>query len=230
MQPYFFPYIGYFQLVNAVDKFIFYDDVRFIKKGFINRNYFLVNNKKKMFTIPCNKISQNKNIDKTFVQSNSKDIDKILSSIKNSYNKAPYYFKILPIIESVFLKISQPITISRLAILSVKEVCDYLNIHSCFEISSKIYSKTINEGKIERLIQIAKINSAITYINPIGGMDLYNKKHFFSNGIKLRFLKSNRIIYKQFKNDFHPFLSIIDVLMFNSKEEIKKMVNNYQII
>tara|TARA_B100002052_G_scaffold290868_1_gene310057 strand:- start:1851 stop:2543 length:693 start_codon:yes stop_codon:yes gene_type:complete len=230
MQPYIFPYIGYFQLINAVDKFVFYDDVKFIKKGFINRNYVLVNNSKKMFTVPCNKISQNKNISEIFVQPEPKRINKILSMIEHSYKKAPYYPKIFPIIESVFLKIGQSITISRLAILSIKEVCDYLKINCCFEVSSEFYPETKNKGKIERIIKIASLNHAITYINMIGGKDIYDKEYFFSEGIKLNFLKTNKIIYKQFEDNFHPLLSIIDVLMFNSKEEVKKMVNNYQII
>jgi len=230
MQPYFFPYIGYLQLISAVDKFIFYDDVNFIKKGWINRNHILMNNKKWMFTIPCIKVTQNKKINEIFVESKSKDIDKILITIKNSYNNAPYFFQVLPLIESIFSTINAQITISKLAITSIREVCDYLNIYSDFELSSKIYSETINYGKIERLIQIAKLNDAITYINPIGGMGLYDKEYFRSNGIKLRFIKSNEIIYKQFVNNFHPFLSIIDVLMFNSKEEIKNMLNKYKII
>ena len=89
MQPYIFPYIGYFQLINAVDKFVFYDDVKFIKKGFINRNYVLVNNSRKMFTVPCNSISQNKNISEIFVKPEIKGVNKILSMMEHSYKKAP---------------------------------------------------------------------------------------------------------------------------------------------
>ncbi len=230
MQPYIFPYIGYFQLINAVDKFVFYDDVKFIKKGFINRNYVLVNNSRKMFTVPCNSISQNKNISEIFVKPEIKGVNKILSMMEHSYKKAPYYQKIFPIIESVFFKIGKSIGISKLAILSIKEVCDYLKINCCFEESLERYPGTINKGKIERIIKIASLNHATEYINMIGGMDIYDKEYFFSKGIKLNFLKTDKIIYKQFENKFHPLLSIIDVLMFNSKEEIKKMLNNYKII
>lgn len=230
MQPYIFPYIGYFQLINAVDKFVFYDDVKFIKKGFINRNYVLVNNSRKMFTVPCKKISQNKNISEILVHPEPRAVNKILLMIEYSYKKAPYYQKTFPLIESVFLKIRQPISISRLAILSIKEVCDYLKINCRFEVSSEFYSETKNKKKVERLIKIASLNNSKQYINMIGGINIYDKEYFSSKGINLNFLKTNNIIYRQFKNKFHPLLSIIDVLMFNSKEEIKKMLNNCKII
>ncbi|NND51911.1 MAG: WbqC family protein [Flavobacteriaceae bacterium] len=229
MQPYSFPYIGYFQLLNAVDTFVFYDDVSFIKKGYINRNSILVNKEKNQFVIPCKMISQNKRIDEIELSFDEKARHKLLKTIKLAYRRAPYFDSFYPILEDYFLDQSMT-TISEFAIGSVKLISNFLGILTQFKQSSIEYAESINLNKTDRLIAICKKENASTYINPIGGVELYKKSDFEEHGISLKFHKSNPITYQQFDHDFVNWLSIIDVLMFNSKEEVSVMLNDYELL
>lgn len=229
MQPYIFPYIGYFQMVNAVDKFVFYDDVNFIKKGWINRNRILVNGRDFMFTVPLLKASQNNLILESYIQ---KEVynewkNKLLHTIEFNYKKAPEFTNIFHLLETIFN--SEHETISDIAIDSIKTVSNYLGIKTEFINSSEAYN---NKGleRQERLIDICKQENANHYINALGGQELYKKEDFLKEGIKLDFIKTLPIDYKQFNNDFIPWLSIIDVLMFNTVFEIKEMLNKFELI
>lgn len=230
MQPYIFPYIGYFQLINAVDTFVFYDDVNFIKGGWINRNRILVNNKDFMFTISLKNMSSLSLINQTLLCEKKfhKNNLKFLRTIEQSYKKAPYFKTILPLIHN-FLTTSKTLTISELAIESIILVSNYLDLNTKFKISSIDFKETKGFCRANRLIEISKKEKAIHYINPIGGTALYNKNQFDTEGIELSFIKSKPISYKQFNNQFIPWLSIIDVLMFNSKEEILLILNECEL-
>jgi hypothetical protein len=231
MQPYLFPYIGYFQLINAVDKFIIYDDVNFIKQGWINRNQFLVQGSKQLFTVPLQKQSSFLKINETFV--NDKQYKKwkikFLRTIEQSYKKAPFFEQVNQLINKVLSNDNNEETISKLAIKSLLEISNFLELETEFVLSSNLYNNVNLTGQ-ERLLDICKKEGVKQYINPIGGVDLYNKKDFYNENIQLNFLKSNNIQYKQFKNEFVPWLSIVDVMMFNTKGEIKEMLNNYTLI
>lgn len=228
MQPYFFPYIGYFQLINAVDTFVFYDDVNFIKKGWVNRNKILSNNKVYLFTIPLVGASQNKKINEIDVLVSLKWKDKFLKNIKESYSKAPYFESTFELITGVFNGKFE--TISDLAVLSILHISEYLELPTMFSRSSLDFPESKELKGAERLLEICKTSNADTYINPIGGQELYDKEKFINDGVELYFLKSKEIQYKQFNNEFLPWLSIIDVLMFNSKEEIKTFLNNFNLL
>lgn len=229
MQPYIFPYIGYFQLINSVDKFVIYDDVNYIKQGWINRNNILVQNKANLFTIPLKNTS-------SFVKINETEITQVLyknwkigflKTIEQSYKKAPFFDNCYEIITKITNQ--EPTNISDYCYHSFKIICEYLSIKTTIEKSSIIYNN--NELNAEnRIIDICKIEKASDYINPIGGIELYSKENFKAKNINLHFIKSKPIQYTQFKNDFLPNLSIIDVLMFNSPETIKKMLNQYELI
>jgi len=226
MQPYFFPYIGYFQLLNAVDKFILYDDVTYIKRGWINRNNILINKNKILITLSLKSVSQNKLINEIEVNTNNN----LIKTIKQAYLKAPYFDYAFPIIEKTFESIKPGFKISEISGLSIMNVAEYLKLDTLFEYSSISYSDTKGLGRAQRLIEICKINRADTYINPIGGIELYSKEEFKNENINLFFIKSSIEPYKQFDNDFVPGLSIIDVLMFNSPEQTKEMLNKYKLI
>ncbi len=228
MQPYLFPYIGYFQMINAVDVFVFYDDVNYIKKGWINRNRILVNGKDKLFTIPLKDASQNKMINEVDIFLERPEVRKIFETIKQNYKKAPFFSEVFPIIESVFWSPSS--TIGDLAILSIKAVNEYLGITTVLKQSSVDFANTKGLERAERLIAICKQTGAEKYINAIGGQELYTKEYFASQGIDLKFIKSEPIAYKQFDNEFVPWLSIIDVLMFNSVEVVHHLLKKYQIL
>ncbi|MDU8885484.1 WbqC family protein [Yeosuana sp. MJ-SS3] len=229
MQPYIFPYIGYFQLIHAVDTFVFYDDVQFIKKGFINRNSILVNGTSFQFTIPCKSISQNKLIKDTELAFTEKAKVTFLKTIQHAYQKAPFFDKVFPLIESFIVNDTSQ-SISELAIDSVKCITNYLNIQKQWRISSQNHDDSKLLKKEIRLIQIAKHEKALTYINSIGGFDLYDKEDFEEHDIHINFIKPKQIIYKQFNNIFVPGLSIIDVIMFNSIEDIESLINQFELV
>jgi len=230
MQPYFFPYIGYFQLVAAVNKFVIYDDVNFIKGGWINRNNILINKKSNLFTVPLIKASSNTLINDTKINLKFYNIWKVkfLRSLVQSYKKAPYFTDVYNLIENV-LEINENDLISELAVNSIKNVIDYLQLETEFCKTSENYNNKTKIGQ-DRVLDICGIEKASQYINPIGGIELYSKNTFKENGIVLNFIKSKPIIYTQFDNDFSPWLSIIDVLMFNSVSEVNKMVNQYELV
>ena len=224
MQPYFFPYIGYWQLINSVDIFIIYDDVNFIKKGYINRNNILINNVKHLFTLALIKSSQNKKINEILIGENNK---KILRTIEQSYLKAPFFHDIFPIIEDIFSNKEKDL--SKFLGNSLQIFSKYLDINTKFEYSSMIENDKSLQAQ-DRLIEISKILNATDYINAIGGEQLYDKNAFSDAGINLSFIQTELINYKQFNNKFIPNLSIIDVMMFNSKEDIKEMLKKYTLV
>jgi len=224
MQPYFLPYIGYFQLIKAVNLFIIYDDVQFIKRGWINRNYILSNENKLMFNLILNGASQNKLINEISVQT---DQNKLLKTIYHSYKKAPYFEFIYPLIKNILD--FEDKNLAKFIGNSIIHICNYLKIDTEIIYSSSMEKNNELKGQ-EKIIHICKLLNADTYINAIGGQDLYDKESFKKACIDLKFIKNNSTPYTQFKNEFIPWLSIIDVMMFNSVDEINKMLDNYELI
>jgi WbqC-like protein family len=227
MQPYLFPYLGYFQLINAVDKFVIHDDVTFIKQGWINRNNILLNNNPLLFTIPIKKINSRLLICEAIVSYDFDWKSKILNTIKNSYLKAPYFKEVFQIVENTFL--NKDSSISKIAITGLKEVMNYLELKIDLIESSISYPKSEFRSQ-EKILYICKKESAVQYINPIGGQELYSKSDFNQCDIQLNFIKMRPVQYKQFENVFVPNLSIIDILMFNSPEETIMMLQQYELI
>ena len=228
MQPYFMPYIGYFQMIKSVDTFIFYDDVNFIKQGWINRNRILLNNKDFLFTIPLHNATSFSLIKDTLLNEKFYPIWKVkfLQSIAQNYKKAPHFEVVYSLISTVLNTNCQ--SISELAIESVKMVSGYLNLNTEFYVASERYQNKELERE-KRLISICKNENATDYINAVGGKELYSKEIFKENGVELQFIASKPIVYKQFKDDFIPWLSIIDVLMFNSVAEVNELLNEYEL-
>lgn len=220
MQPYIFPYLGYFQLIHAVDTFIFYDDVNFIKQGWINRNKLLINKKASLFTIPVKKVSSFEEIKNTEINYNNYSIwsKKFIKSIRQNYKNAPFYGNVFPIIENVLS--DQYKSISDLAIESIKQVFKYLNYEKEFLLSSDEFEETKGLDKADRIIEICKRVGADQYINPSGGVELYDKEYFSKHNVRLNFIKNTLPQYEQFDNEFISGLSIIDIMMFNSPSEI----------
>lgn len=227
MQPYVFPYIGYFQLIKDVDLFVIFDDVNFIKKGWINRNNLLSNGTAIRFTVPLKSASQNKLIRDTIVNDESEWRDDLLKTITHSYKKAPYFESVFPVVQKILDNPEN--NIAYFNFLSLKEISSYLDLNTNFILSSQI-EKDLSKKGSEKIIEICKSLKATVYVNAIGGIDLYSKESFDKENITLHFLKTNNIEYKQFDNDFVPWLSIIDILMFNSKEKTIQLLNEYTLI
>ena len=225
MQPYFMPYIGYFQLINSVDKFVIYDNIQYTKKGWINRNRILANGKDQLITLPIKKDSDYLNVvERELSESWDKDKSKMLNVIKASYNKAPYFQETFELISKC---LNNPeANLFRFIYDSIVLINDHLEIKTPIVISSTIDADHALKSQ-DKVLSLCKEQNADVYINSIGGVELYDKETFKQNNIKLNFIKSNPIQYKQFNNEFVSWLSIIDVMMFNSKEQIKEYLNNY---
>lgn len=228
MQPYLFPYIGYFQLIKAVDIFVLYDDVNYINRGWINRNRILLNGEPHLFTIPLSKASQNKLINEIEIQDNQEAKIKLLKLIQHAYSKAPYFDDVYLLIENILNY--QEKNLSRFIENSIKKISEYIGISTAIMISSKLKKNNALKGQ-EKIINICKILGSDCYINPIGGVHLYDENQFSDENIVLKFIKPKEIHYRQFKLNQHiPNLSIIDVLMFNSKSDISNFILHYQLI
>lgn len=226
MQPYIFPYIGYFQLINAVDKFVILDDVNFIMRGWINRNRILINGEIHYFTIPVKKASQNKLIYECEL-AEGKWKEKFLKTIELCYKKAPFYKNCSEVISSILSM--EETNLSKWLTFQIKNICNYLEIKTEIIDSSRSYSNMHLKAQ-GKIIDICKQENAQIYYNTIGGRELYNEDEFKKNNIEIHFLNTLSEKYKQNKNDFVPFLSIIDVMMFNNTGEIQNLLNNYELI
>lgn len=225
MQPYFLPYIGYFQLINVVDKFVIYDNIEYTKKGWINRNRILVNGKDEYITIPLKKDSDYLAIKDRYLADTWKlEKVKMLNRIRAAYMKAPHFSSAYPVIEKAVL--CDEDNLFKFIYSSIQAINDYLEIDTPLLLSSEI-SINHNLRSENKVISIATALKADTYINPIGGIELYNKENFNKEKIELNFLKSSSFTYKQFDNVFIPSLSIIDAIMFNSTETIQNFLDNY---
>ena len=224
MQPYFFPYLGYWQLLANVDKYVVYDDVTYIKGGWINRNNFLINGQKNLLTMQLEKASSYTLIKDIAIKD---DFVKFLKTIEMGYKKAPFFEDIFRLLKDICQcpdkKLGQFLFNSHI------KICEYLGIDTELILSSSFEKHTELKGK-DKVISICKQLGADEYINAIGGQELYDKKEFAENGIRLNFLHANLREYRQLKNEFVAGLSIIDIMMFNSKEEIKEMLNDFNLV
>lgn len=227
MQPYFFPYIGFWQLLNLVDEYIIYDDVNFIKGGWINRNRILVRGTPQYFNIQMQGASSFKKISDISINPLPIWRKKLLSTLTMAYKNAPYYDDVFPILEdSIFCKESQ---LSTYVSNSIRAVCTYLQIETKLLLSSELEQNRSLCGQ-DRILDICKRLKADHYYNAIGGQQLYSKNVFQQNRIELHFLKPHLPTYPQFKNEFIPALSIIDIMMFNSPREIQAMLGDYELL
>lgn len=227
MQPYFVPYIGYWQLMNAVDRYVIYDDVNFIKGGWINRNRILLNGQSKYINIPMVGSSPYKLINEIEVNSDQHMIMKNKKMLESAYKKAPYYEQIVPLIDTILSCTEK--TLSGYITESIKSICRYLDIETELIISSSLKKDNNLRGQ-EKVISICRLLGGKEYYNAIGGQALYSYQDFSDAGLKLSFLKSDEIYYKQFEHEFCANLSILDVLMFNPKEQVKEMLSLYTLI
>lgn len=225
-QPYFMPYIGYWQLINMADVFIISDDYNYIERGWINRNRILENGKVKYFNIEIEQASSKKKINELYLSENFKKEEK-LKRLRGAYLKAPYFDAGFALMEKIFSCEDR-----NLAVFlehSIRCICEYLDIHTKFIRSSEIPGNALLK-KEYRIYDQCSYVGADTYINAIGGQKLYNYEQFNEQGIRLGFIQTGDICYKQLWYEFEPGLSIIDVLMFNSKEEIKQMLTQYTVL
>lgn len=224
MQPYFLPYIGYYQLIKAVDIFVYYDDVNFIKQSWINRNKILLNGSEYLFTLELKAASSFKKIMEIEVGNNRK---KLLKTICHAYKNAPNFKNLEPLLNAIFTSTEK--NLAQYIIQTQQHIIDLLGIRNKFVLSSEIEKDNLLKGQ-KKVIEICKKLDAGVYINSIGGQNLYSAEDFKDSGIILKFLKPIQTAYKQFNNGNLPWLSIIDVMMFNKVEHIRRMLDRYDLI
>lgn len=231
MQPYFFPYLGYFQLIKNTDLFIVFDDVQYIRHGWVNRNRILKPEKDWQYVIaPLKDHEQFKLIKDIKVQDNDDWKIKILRQIEHYKKRSPFYKETRQIIEECFDS-DYNNSLTKFNALALQKICKHINLPLNLKISSEEfydYSKVNDSG--EWALRICEQIGAKTYINPLGGKDLFAPKKFEQSNIELCFLTQGDISYSQRRNGIiESGLSIIDVLMFNSTEQIHQLLNKCEI-
>lgn len=227
MQPYFLPYIGYFQLIASVDQFIVYDNIKYTKKGWINRNRMLQNGTDVMFSLPLKKDSDSLDVLERELAADF-NREKLLNQFKGAYRRAPYFEQTFPLIEQIVRY--ENANLFRFLHHSIVKTCAHLGITTVIRISSDITIDHALQSQ-DKVLALCEAAGAKTYINAIGGMELYSKEVFQENGVELKFIKSKPFEYLQFGEAFVPWLSIIDVMMFNPVNTVRACItSNYELI
>jgi len=229
MQPYLFPYLGYFQLLHAVDTFVVYDDVAFIKQGWINRNRILINGQPSYFTVPVKHASSFALIQDTIVDDdaqNTRWVEKTLKTMDVAYRRAPEFGRVFPMVEAVLTSPTR--RVAELATASIRAVLQVLDLRIEWVESSARYGNAHLKGE-ERVLAICRAEGATDYVNVAGGRELYSPERFAAEGIGLHFVRPRPVQYRQFHDPYVPWLSIIDVLMFNTQEAARDLVMQYDL-
>ena len=227
MQPYFLPYIGYYQLIAAVDLFVVYDNIKYTKKGWINRNRILQNGKDVMFSLPLKNDSDSLDV---YQRKLSADFNrnKLLNQFRGAYRRAPYFEQAFPLIEDI-VRYDDANLFEYLHHAIVK-ICACFGITTEIKNSSDIAIDHTLKGQ-DKVLALCKAVGASTYVNTIGGVDMYSKQSFQQMGLELKFIQSKMFEYPQFGDAFVPRLSIIDMMMFSPIENIQTGINiNYELI
>lgn len=227
MQPYLFPYLGYFQLISAVDEFVLGDDLQYVKESWINRNRILMYGKDRLISFPLRKSEVRTKInEKVFADGIKEEIDRLVRVLYAAYAKAPCYKTVFPLLEEILLY--PEMNLAKYAENSIRKICAFLDISTPIHVASDLHITDVVD-KQDRVIKTVKKFGGEIYINFIGGVELYDFERFAENGVRLRFHKIDDIRYRQFDNEFIPLLSIIDVLMFNEVAEVKKLLSCYSL-
>ncbi len=227
MQPYFMPYIGYWQLMHAVDQYVVYDDVNYINRGWINRNRILQNGRPDYFNVFMQGASQNKKINEIQVNAEPGWREKNLRTLRGAYRKAPYFKEAFPVMEEILA--CEEKNLAAFLLHSLQTVCRYLKIQTKLILSSSLEKDLSLTGE-EKLLALCELLGATTYYTAVGGVELYHFSRFQERNIELHFLETNPIAYAQFDNAFVANLSIVDVMMFNSAEKIGALLNDYTLL
>lgn len=228
MQPYFLPYLGYWQLMGYVDRFVVYDDIQFTKKGWIHRNRYLNNGSDQMFTLPLKKGSDFLDVaERRLSDSWGDERRKLKRKIEGAYNKKLKFHEAMPIFEACIE--CQESNLFEFIFGSIKTVSRVLDINTELLVSSELGNSKHLKGQ-ERVLEICKTLGATEYVNPIGGYGLYNQKAFSEQGVDLKFHKIGDVHYDQAQKHYIQNLSVLDMLMFVGVEGVKSELDNFELI
>jgi hypothetical protein len=226
MQPYFLPYIGYFQLINAVDLFIVYDNIKYTKKGWINRNRMLLGGVAATFSIAIKKDSDSLDIRERELAPDFNKA-KLLNQFREAYRKAPNCASTFALIEEVLM--NEETNLFGFLHASIVKICEHLGITTRIVVSSTLDIDHSLQSQ-DKVIALCNAAGASVYVNPTGGRSLYSKPVFSAHGLDLQFIESTAINYPQLGNEFVPWLSIVDVMMFNSPSVINSYLNKNYVL
>lgn len=224
MQPYLFPYLGYFQLIGAVDAFVVYDDVNYIKGGWINRNYILAQSDRQRITLPLSGASSNLMINQVEVGGRP---EKLLETIRHNYVQAPQFHKVFPLLQRILLQ--QEKNLARFLDQELHLICEFLGLSPQWHVSSHLNKNHELRGQ-DKVLAICEELGATHYINLSGGRDLYDCEDFARSGVQLSFIQARAVEYRQFGKCYVPNLSIIDVMMFNEPAQCVRLLEEYDFV
>lgn len=225
MQPYLFPYLGYFQLIALSDTFVFFDTAQYIRRGWINRNNILLQGAAHRFTLPVVKAPQSTPILEIELSGGIVARTKIITTMKSAYSNAPQFDVVMPIIEEI-LNVSEP----SLVVLLKRQfeiICSYMGIDTKLVWASSIDWPAYDQGPQERILSMVMELNGSRYVNPASGKDLYSKERFDESGVELSFHSMNPVIYEQGLNLHVPNLSIIDLMMWNTRDQLALLLNEF---
>jgi len=223
MQPYFLPYVGYFQLIAAVDSFVIYDNIKYTKNGWINRNRLLAGGADQVFSLPLRAGSDSLHVRDRLLADEFQP-RKLLDQFSGAYRSAPEFARVFPLLERIVLHPDR--NLFAYILHSVREICAELGIRTEIRVSSAV---EIDHGlrHQDKVLALCAATGAATYVNAIGGTELYSAEDFAARGVELRFIRSRTIEYPQFGANFVPWLSIVDVMMFNTPERVRELVSGH---
>ena len=251
MQPYFMPYIGYFQAIAAVDKYILYSNLTFIKEAWMNRNRLLMRDGTIVLaTVPIRSKSSHTMIYDVEIDNSKPWKEKLLRTLQMCYSRKPYYDETYPLIVDLLapdynllkdLNAATTIGIARHLGINTQIEADnsrYLPMEHTLQYIESDYSllphleRTHPIRKVARVIEMCRREGADHFINAIGGQQLYSKDEFAQYGIRINFVQTNPIQYRQDTKtgEFVPNLSIIDVLMNNGREGTQLLLTQYTLV
>ena len=226
MQPYFLPYIGYWQLLAAVDRFVIYDNIQYTKKGWINRNRFLRDGHDVYFTVPLKKASDYLDVGERQVADDF-DREQLLRAWSAAYRRAPHVAAVMPVLERI---VRAPMTnLFDYVHHSIAEMAAFLEIRTPILVSSSVPIDHALRAE-QKVLALCRALGADRYVNSIGGVDLYSAAAFAAESVTLEFLRPRPREYAQLGRPFVPNLSIVDVLMFNSKATVREMLSEADVI
>ena len=227
MQPSLFPYLGYFQLMHHVDQFVVFDTAQYIRRGWINRNRILLDQKPHTFTLPVRKAPRDKLIADMLLATDSKAVSKLLHTIHVAYREAPHFDSTYAMVESILESTESSLCIRLVD--QLQQILTHLNIDTQIKLASEIEEGSV-EGAENRILGMCETLGATTYINPWNGQNLYSPKRFHERNIRLGFLEMQVVPYPQTVTEFVSHLSIVDVMMYCSVEEVHRLLSQYRIL